>query len=392
MGQILGCCCALCGVLVIALPVSVVATNFQLFYTYAKARLNLPPKAEQKLPLSKELKSLKAKKDELVHMSTNHSTSSIPRRFEHPTKGSVERLSPENDEKAAERSSHRSSGSERRRDDSGTSEQNSPFYENSENTRMEDTMFTPSFQEQRFDFLQVPKNKPLKRSFLSSSFSRLFGGKTQTEKPDLAPDCTALLDFQTTYPLYSRRCAVVPGLVSSRSLSSTIYDSTSSNLPSCVRRSMDILRHKQLKRSRKLSNTRKCTSDAELHLVYFHRCNRHPPGDEKEMTNSDSKLTSSDCTCSPHIPSYPKPRLAKSCSELNDILQGNYRSSLYSVNSNHLISSGDIKEQESGHSNAPLSEIAITINECSEEGVCNVDKSSFLTVNSPSTKRTYLHP
>lgn len=40
----MGSACAICGVLVIALPVSVVASNFSLFYTYAKARLNLPPK------------------------------------------------------------------------------------------------------------------------------------------------------------------------------------------------------------------------------------------------------------------------------------------------------------------------------------------------------------
>ena len=33
--------------LVIALPVSVVATNFSLFYTYAKARLNIPPKKKR---------------------------------------------------------------------------------------------------------------------------------------------------------------------------------------------------------------------------------------------------------------------------------------------------------------------------------------------------------
>lgn len=44
IGKTVGSACAICGVLVIALPVSVVASNFSLFYTYAKARLNLPPK------------------------------------------------------------------------------------------------------------------------------------------------------------------------------------------------------------------------------------------------------------------------------------------------------------------------------------------------------------
>ena len=46
-GKIIGSVCAICGVLVIALPVSVVATNFSLFYTYAKARLNIPPKKKR---------------------------------------------------------------------------------------------------------------------------------------------------------------------------------------------------------------------------------------------------------------------------------------------------------------------------------------------------------
>lgn len=44
IGKTVGSACAICGVLVIALPVSVVASNFSLYYTYAKARLNLPPK------------------------------------------------------------------------------------------------------------------------------------------------------------------------------------------------------------------------------------------------------------------------------------------------------------------------------------------------------------
>lgn len=43
--------------LVIALPVSVVASNFSLFYTYAKARLNLPPK-KRRIAFSHALTSM----------------------------------------------------------------------------------------------------------------------------------------------------------------------------------------------------------------------------------------------------------------------------------------------------------------------------------------------
>ena len=40
--------CAICGLLMVALPVSVVATNFSIYYSYAKARIKLPPKKKVK--------------------------------------------------------------------------------------------------------------------------------------------------------------------------------------------------------------------------------------------------------------------------------------------------------------------------------------------------------
>lgn len=47
-GRILGIMAAVCGLLMVALPVSVVATNFSIYYSYAKARISLPPKKKVK--------------------------------------------------------------------------------------------------------------------------------------------------------------------------------------------------------------------------------------------------------------------------------------------------------------------------------------------------------
>lgn len=61
----MGSACAICGVLVIALPVSVVASNFSLFYTYAKARLNLPPK-KRRVAFSHALTSMNNQRTQCV--------------------------------------------------------------------------------------------------------------------------------------------------------------------------------------------------------------------------------------------------------------------------------------------------------------------------------------
>ena len=373
MGQILGCCCAMCGVLVIALPVSVLGTNFTLFYTYAKARLNLPPKAEQKQPLSKELTSLKAKKSELPHPSSSYSCSSIARKYEQ-NRGSLECLN-ENDNKT-DVSSYKSNNSDRRLNCSSPPKQDSPeSLETDTNINL-----TPSFRECNFDFLEVPVGKRLKKSFLTNSISRMFGAITHPSRQSHVPQSSLQLDVHSTYPLYLRRGAVAPGSISSRSFSSTIYDSSSSNLPNCVKQSVRSLRRSQRLRKR-FGSQRKCTSNAELHLVCFHRCEKHPNTDNNDPNS---------CTCPTYSSAYSKPRLAKSCSELNDILQGNYQNSFNSINSDILLSSTESKKES--HS-VPMSEIAITINGCSDDGSGDKEqKTPLLRINNPGNKGVFLKP
>ncbi|EDO38237.1 predicted protein, partial [Nematostella vectensis] len=43
-GKIIGGACAICGVLIVALPISVIGSNFNLYYAHAQARLKLPVK------------------------------------------------------------------------------------------------------------------------------------------------------------------------------------------------------------------------------------------------------------------------------------------------------------------------------------------------------------
>ena len=369
----------MCGVLVIALPVSVVGTNFTLFYTYAKARLNLPPKVEQKPPLSKELTSLKAKKAEVTHASSSYSCNSIAKKYEQ-SKDSLECLTIKyNDNK---NDSRKSSSNDKRPNGSGPTHQDSP--KPPENDSNQD--LTPSFQECNFDFLEVPVGKRLKKSFLTNSISRMLGAITHHPKQAQVPQSALQLDVHSTYPLYLRRGAVAPGSISSRSFSSTIYDSGSSNLPNCVKQSVRSLRRRQ-KLSKRLGSRRKCTSNAELHLVCFHRCDKHPNEERNDNTTNN-------CSCPSHSTAYSKPRLAKSCSELNDILQGNYQNSLNSMNSDNVLSSGDILSINNEKSQSvPLSEIAITINGCSDDGSESKEQIPLIRINNPSNKSgTFLKP
>lgn len=49
MGKIIGGACAICGLLVVALPISIIGSNFNLYYAHAQARLKLPRKRNKVL-------------------------------------------------------------------------------------------------------------------------------------------------------------------------------------------------------------------------------------------------------------------------------------------------------------------------------------------------------
>ncbi|XP_045177141.1 potassium voltage-gated channel protein Shaw-like isoform X6 [Mercenaria mercenaria] len=52
LGYIIGTVCAVCGLLMLSLPVPVIVSNFTLYYTHAQARLKLPKKAKKQALLS----------------------------------------------------------------------------------------------------------------------------------------------------------------------------------------------------------------------------------------------------------------------------------------------------------------------------------------------------
>ena len=49
VGKIIGGACAICGLLVVALPISIIGSNFNLYYAHAQARLKLPKKKNKVL-------------------------------------------------------------------------------------------------------------------------------------------------------------------------------------------------------------------------------------------------------------------------------------------------------------------------------------------------------
>uniref|UniRef100_A0A915KR77 Potassium voltage-gated channel protein Shaw n=1 Tax=Romanomermis culicivorax TaxID=13658 RepID=A0A915KR77_ROMCU len=73
LGMVVGCVCALTGVLTLALPMPVIVSNFEMFYSHAQARAKLPKKRRQILqPVQTKLmvKTNKLNKTALVqHIS-----------------------------------------------------------------------------------------------------------------------------------------------------------------------------------------------------------------------------------------------------------------------------------------------------------------------------------
>lgn len=68
-GKLVGCVCAISGVLMIALPVSVVASNFSLYNSYAKVKLKLPSRGKKNM-VDNALKALQ--------LSTPQTSVSVP--------------------------------------------------------------------------------------------------------------------------------------------------------------------------------------------------------------------------------------------------------------------------------------------------------------------------
>ena len=75
-GKLVGCACALSGVLMMALPVSVVASNFSLYNNYAKVKLKLPPRP-QKTILNSALKSMKFNAPEMSLMTLENTSAKV---------------------------------------------------------------------------------------------------------------------------------------------------------------------------------------------------------------------------------------------------------------------------------------------------------------------------
>ena len=52
LGYIIGTICAVCGLLMLSLPVPIIVSNFTLYYSHAQARLKLPKKSKKTVLLN----------------------------------------------------------------------------------------------------------------------------------------------------------------------------------------------------------------------------------------------------------------------------------------------------------------------------------------------------
>ncbi|XP_031555533.1 potassium voltage-gated channel subfamily C member 3-like isoform X3 [Actinia tenebrosa] len=236
MGKIVGSACAIFGVLVIALPVSVVASNFSIFYTYAKARLNVPRKT-RRVALSHAITSMQIPRG-AANTSINNASFSSERRYTQRTLNASEMSFNFNSNHGSLANSDRSH-SNSLQSLSMREPQCGPQATKSLNSLPYDLSYGSNFQasdnDDKSQFLGAPGfRKATSEQFLSTTSSdrahsqNPFLDLTHNQK-DSGNDnmrrtniifSQISLNICPTYPLYHRRGAVTPASMSIKSNSS----------------------------------------------------------------------------------------------------------------------------------------------------------------------------
>lgn len=222
MGKVVGSACAIFGVLVIALPVSVVGSNFSIFYTYAKARLNIPQKT-RRVALSHAITSMQApRSDQARNPSMNNTSLSSERRNTQRTFNASENsLNVLSSHPGSLANSYNSQQSEDLPEVSPTNTKSlnsllpefsrgSPLFHYNESQRSisEQFLTTPKEekqQQQQLPILDIP-SKTKKEENVTKNTNVFFSNIS--------------LNICPTYPLYLRRGAVTPASMSLKSNSS----------------------------------------------------------------------------------------------------------------------------------------------------------------------------